>query len=41
MGEMAKIVLTGRRVSSDKIEQTGFKFKFNNLEEALKNCLTK
>ena len=41
MGEMAKIVLTGRRVSSDKIEQTGFKFKFNNLEEALRNCLTK
>jgi uncharacterized protein (TIGR01777 family) len=40
MGEMAKIVLTGRRVSSDKIEQTGFKFKFNNLEEALRNCLT-
>lgn len=41
MGEMAKIVLMGRRVSSDKIEQTGFKFKFNNLEEALRNCLTK
>jgi uncharacterized protein (TIGR01777 family) len=41
MGEMAKIVLTGRRVSSDKIEQTGFKFKFYNLEEALRNCLTK
>jgi uncharacterized protein (TIGR01777 family) len=41
MGEMAKIVLTGRRVSSDKMEQTGFKFKFNNLEEALRNCLTK
>lgn len=41
MGEMAKIVLTGRRVSSDKMEQTGFKFKFNNLEEAVRNCLTK
>lgn len=41
MGEMAKIVLTGRRVSSDKMEQTGFKFKFNNLEEAIRNCLTK
>ncbi|MFV8370162.1 TIGR01777 family oxidoreductase [Flavobacterium sp. LB2R40] len=41
MGEMAKIVLTGRRVSSDKIEQAGFKFKFKNLEDALKDCLTK
>jgi NAD dependent epimerase/dehydratase family enzyme len=41
MGEMAVIVLTGRRISSDKIEQTGFKFKFKNLEEALRNCLTK
>lgn len=41
MGEMAKIVLTGRRVSSDKMEQTGFKFKFNTLEEALRDCLTK
>ncbi|MBC7747749.1 MAG: TIGR01777 family protein [Methylotenera sp.] len=41
MGEMAVIVLTGRRISSDKIEQTGFKFKFKNLEEALRDCLTK
>lgn len=41
MGEMAAIVLTGRRVSSEKIEQTGFQFKFRNLEEALKDCLKK
>jgi NAD dependent epimerase/dehydratase family enzyme len=41
MGEMAVIVLTGRRVSSDKIEETGFQFKFKNLEEALRDCLTK
>jgi uncharacterized protein (TIGR01777 family) len=41
MGEMSKIVLTGRRVSSDKIEKTGFNFKFKNLEEALKDCLAK
>jgi uncharacterized protein (TIGR01777 family) len=41
MGEMAVIVLTGRRVSSDKIEQTGFQFQFKNLEEALRDCLTK
>ena len=39
LGEMSKIVLTGRRVSSDKIEETGFKFKFTDLEEALKDCV--
>ena len=41
MGEMSKIVLTGRRVSSKKIEQTGFEFQFKNLEGALRNCLSK
>lgn len=41
MGEMAVIVLTGRRVSADKIEQTGFQFKFKNLEDALRDCLIK
>ncbi|MFV8269668.1 TIGR01777 family oxidoreductase [Flavobacterium sp. GT2N3] len=41
MGEMAVIALTGRRVSADKIEQTGFQFKFKNLEEALRDCLIK
>jgi uncharacterized protein (TIGR01777 family) len=41
LGEMAVIVLTGRRVSSDKIEETGFKFKFKNLEEALTDCVAK
>lgn len=40
MGEMAKIVLTGRRVSSDKIESTGFHFEHNDLKETLKICLT-
>ncbi len=39
LGEMSKIVLTGRRVSSDKIEETGFEFKFTNLENALKDCV--
>ncbi|WP_369753316.1 TIGR01777 family oxidoreductase [Flavobacterium sp. WC2409] len=39
MGEMAKIVLTGRRVSSDKIESTGFYFEHKNLEETIKICL--
>ena len=41
MGEMSKIVLTGQRVSSDKIEKTGFEFRFNKLERALKDCLEK
>ena len=41
MGEMAVIVLTGRRVSADKIEQTGFQFKYKNLEDALRDCLIK
>jgi uncharacterized protein (TIGR01777 family) len=41
MGEMSKIVLTGRRVASDKIERTNFNFQYKNLEEALRNCLSK
>lgn len=41
LGEMAQIILTGRRVSSEKIEKTGFKFQFANLEQALRNCLGK
>jgi uncharacterized protein (TIGR01777 family) len=39
MGEMAKIVLTGRRVSSAKVKQVGFNFKHTNLEETLKICI--
>jgi NAD dependent epimerase/dehydratase family enzyme len=41
MGEMSKIVLYGRRVSSEKLEKLGFQFKYKNLEEALRDCLTK
>jgi uncharacterized protein (TIGR01777 family) len=41
MGEMSKIVLTGRRVSSAKLEKLGFQFKYKNLEEALRSCLIK
>jgi uncharacterized protein (TIGR01777 family) len=36
MGEMACLVLTGRRVSSDKIKKMGFRFRFKNLKNALK-----
>ena len=40
MGEMADIVLTGRRVSSDKIKKLGFRLQFKNLKKALKDCLS-
>jgi NAD dependent epimerase/dehydratase family enzyme len=39
LGEMSKLILTGRRVSSEKIESIGLKFKHKNLEETLKVCL--
>jgi uncharacterized protein (TIGR01777 family) len=39
LGEMAVIILKGRRVSSDKIEKTGFQFKYNKLKAALRSCL--
>lgn len=37
LGEMAEIVVSGNRVSADKILQTGFNFKFPVLEDALKD----
>ncbi|WP_418263133.1 TIGR01777 family oxidoreductase [Flavobacterium faecale] len=39
MGEMAAIILKGRRVSSEKIESLGFQFRFKKLEQALIECL--
>ena len=36
-GEMSTIILNGSRISANKIKQAGFKFKFENLEKALKN----
>lgn len=41
LGEMADLVLNGSKVSSEKIQRTGFKFKFNDLDEALKDLLQK
>lgn len=41
LGEMSKIVLTGRRVSSIKVEELGFQFKHTNLEDTLRKCLSK
>jgi uncharacterized protein len=40
-GEMADLVLNGAKVSSQKIQATGFKFKFDNVEDALNNLLGK
>jgi uncharacterized protein len=39
MGEMALIVLKGRRVSSAKIKKMGFEFKHKDLEETLRICI--
>lgn len=41
MGEMALLLLTGRRVSSAKNQKSGFVFKYNSLDKAIKDCLTK
>ncbi|MEL6865759.1 MAG: TIGR01777 family oxidoreductase [Bacteroidota bacterium] len=41
MGEMADVVLSGNRVSADKIEQAGFKFQFPELVPALRDVLDK
>jgi uncharacterized protein (TIGR01777 family) len=40
LGERASLVLKGSRVSSQKIESTGFTFKYTSLEPALKNLLS-
>jgi uncharacterized protein (TIGR01777 family) len=39
LGEMAVLVLGGCKVSSDKLSSTGFKFKYPDLESALRNVL--
>ncbi|NLP57562.1 TIGR01777 family oxidoreductase [Lutibacter sp. B1] len=38
-GEMASILLEGSRASSEKITDTGFKFEFKTLNDALNNLL--
>ncbi len=40
LGEQAKLLLHGNRVSSGKIQKTKFEFKFPEIEPALKNILT-
>ncbi len=41
LGEMSKMLLKGRRVSSDKIESTGFNFLHKKLKKTLELCLQK
>lgn len=40
LGEMSKLLLTGRRVSDAKIKKLGFQFKHTNLEATLRDCLS-
>ncbi len=37
MGEMSEVILTGQRVSANKVLQTGFTFEYSNLEDALES----
>jgi len=37
LGEMAQMVLGGNKVSAEKILNSGFEFKFENLDEALED----
>jgi len=39
LGEMSDIVLKGSRVSSEKLTATGYKFRFNNLADALNDVI--
>ena len=41
LGEMAVLVLSGRRISNDKLLHLGFRFQFKNLDFALRDCLKK
>jgi uncharacterized protein (TIGR01777 family) len=39
LGEMSDAVLEGQRVSSEKIQRSGFEFQFTDLEKTLMSCL--
>jgi uncharacterized protein (TIGR01777 family) len=39
LGEMSDVILKGSRISSDKIDSAGYRFLFNNLENALNNVI--
>src|SRR6478752_129099 len=39
LGEMTDVVLNGSKVSCEKIKMTGYRHRFTDLNEALKNLL--
>ncbi|MFO8146200.1 MAG: TIGR01777 family oxidoreductase [Gillisia sp.] len=39
LGEMSRVLLASQRVSSDKIEEAGYEFKYKNLPKALEDLL--
>ena len=39
LGQMSVAILTGQRVSSEKIQKAGFEFQFTDLEKTLINCI--
>jgi hypothetical protein len=39
LGEMSDVILKGSRVSSEKIMNKGYRFLYNNLEDALNNVV--
>ncbi|MDX5436043.1 MAG: DUF1731 domain-containing protein, partial [Pontibacter sp.] len=41
LGEMSDVVLSGQRVSVNKVLQTGFTFEYNYLDEALESFYKK
>lgn len=40
LGDLAKLVLGGNRISSEKLQKAGFSFRYTQIEPALKNLLT-
>ncbi len=41
LGEASQIILEGSRISSQKIQDAGYRFKYNTLSKALKKILLK
>jgi uncharacterized protein len=39
-GEMADLILTGAKVSSQKIQAAGYQFQFNNVDDALRDLMS-
>ncbi|MBK7127840.1 MAG: TIGR01777 family protein [Crocinitomicaceae bacterium] len=39
LGEMSSLVLTGNKISSDKIQKTGYVFKHTDFKAALRTCV--